>query len=118
MTISAEVRAMWAATPDLLPTELTPHPAVKALAAAQGMIADDFDLDNNFAGWRHTARIVWPNTARALRLEASPPFDHLVIYSPISQPSLLCVEPVSNTADFLNLQHGFDNVGGTILAPG
>jgi aldose 1-epimerase len=118
VTIRAEVRAMWAATPDLLPTALTAHPAVKALASAEGMMADAFDLDNNFAGWQRTARIVWPYTGRTLRLEASPPFDHLVIYSPVRQPDLLCVEPVSNTADFLNLDQSVDSVGGTVLAPG
>ena len=119
-TIRAKVRAMWAATPDLLPTDLTHHPVVEALATEQGITADHVDLDNNFAGWQHTARIQWPETGRALRLDAAPPFNHLVIYAPMKQPHLLCVEPVSNTGDFLNLQpaQGFDSVGGTVLAPG
>jgi aldose 1-epimerase len=116
--IVAQVRAMWHATPDLLPTHLGAHPALIALAGPAGMSADAFDLDNNFAGWSRSATIAWPDEGRRVRLQAEPPFDHMVIYAPAAQPGALCVEPVSNTADFLNLDAPAADVGGCVLQPG
>lgn len=116
--IVAHARAMWHATPDLLPTHLGAHPAVTALASPTGMSADAFDLDNNFAGWSRTATIVWPDEGRRVTLQADAPFDHMVIYAPAAHPAALCVEPVSNTADFLNLDASEADVGGCVLRPG
>jgi aldose 1-epimerase len=116
--IRANVRAMWHATPDLLPTHLGAHPVVDALAAPEGMLADAFDLDSNFAGWSRTATIDWPDEGRSVTLFADAPFDHMVLYAPAGHRDLLCVEPVSNTVDFLNLDAAREDVGGGILMPG
>jgi aldose 1-epimerase len=116
--IVARARAMWHATPDLLPTHLGAHPAVDALASENGMPADAFDLDSNFAGWSRTATIAWDDEHRRVTLSAEAPFDHMVLYAPAAHPDLLCVEPVSNTVDFLNLDAPRADTGGCVLLPG
>jgi aldose 1-epimerase len=116
--ILARTRAMWHATPDLLPTHLDGHAAVDALASEKGMSADAFDLDNNFAGWSRTATIIWDDEHRQVTLWAQAPFDHMVLYAPAVHPDLLCVEPVSNTVDFLNLDAPNADTGGCVLTPG
>ena len=116
--IHTNVRAMWHATPDLLPTFLGAHACVDLLASPEGMAADAFDLDNNFAGWSRSATIDWPDEHRSVTLSADAPFDHMVLYAPAAHPDLLCVEPVTNTVDFLNLDASQEDVGGGVLAPG
>jgi aldose 1-epimerase len=116
--INAHVDAMWHGTPDPLPTHLAPHPGVDALKSPAGMSADAFDLDNHFVGWRHAATIAWPDEHRSIRLNAASPFDFMVIYAPAAFPSLLCVEPVSNVADWVNLDADRATAGGGVLTPG
>ncbi|WP_322787357.1 aldose 1-epimerase [Paraburkholderia heleia] len=117
--IAARVRAMWEIDTEVLPVSLSAHPAVDALQS--GLIVDDFDLDNNFSGWRHEAVIEWPHEGRRLALRASTPLDFFVIFCPPGLP-YFCAEPVSNTTDWLNLCHEGTvqriDVGGTVLAPG
>ena len=79
---------MWHSTPDLLPTHAGAHPCVDAMASKEGMSADAFDLDNNFAGWSRTATIAWPDEGRAITLDAETPFDHMVVYAPASHPDV------------------------------
>lgn len=116
--IRTNVRAMWHATQDLLPTLLDAHPCIDALASPEGLSADAYDLDNNFAGWSRAATIDWPDERRSVTLYADVPFDHMVLYAPAAHPDLLCVEPVTNTVDFLNLDAPREDVGGGVLMPG
>ncbi|MDR5740766.1 MULTISPECIES: aldose 1-epimerase [unclassified Caballeronia] len=116
--VRAQVSSMWHTTPDPLPTHIGPHPCVDALASPEGMAADAFDLDNNFAGWTRTASIAWPDEHRSITLDADAPFDFMVIYAPAAFPSLLCVEPVSNVADWVNLDVDHALKGGGVLEPG
>ncbi|SAL05866.1 aldose 1-epimerase [Caballeronia calidae] len=116
--VHARVDAMWHCSPDLLPTHAGPHPCVDAMASREGLSADAFDLDNNFAGWSHTATIAWPDERRAITLHADSPFDHMVVYAPASHPDLLCVEPVSNVADWVNLNVDRALKGGAVLKAG
>ncbi|WP_321859124.1 aldose 1-epimerase [Paraburkholderia tropica] len=117
--IAARVRAMWEIDAEVLPVTLSAHPAVEALE--DGLVVDEFDLDNNFSGWRREALIEWPAEGRRLTLRASAPLDYFVLYSAAGLP-WFCAEPVSNTTDWLNLQldglAGRLDVGGTVLAPG
>jgi aldose 1-epimerase len=87
------------------------------LASKEGMSADAFDLDNNFAGWSRSATIEWPDENRSVTLNADAPFDHMVLYAPAAHPDLLCVEPVSNTVNFLNLDVPQEDKGGGVLRP-
>ena len=116
--VHARVAAMWHSTPDLLPTHAGPHPCIDAMASSAGMSADAFDLDDNFAGWSRTATIAWPDEGRAITLSADAPFDHMVVYAPAAHPGLLCVEPVSNVADWVNLDVARALKGGEVLEPG
>jgi aldose 1-epimerase len=116
--IHTRVAAMWHSTPDLLPTHLGPHACLGQLASSEGMLADAFDLDNNFAGWSRRATIAWPDEQRSVTLCAEAPFDHMVLYAPADEPSLLCVEPVTNTVDWINLDGAGGGRGGCVLAPG
>jgi aldose 1-epimerase len=116
--IHTGVRAMWHATQDLLPTALAAHESVDMLASDEGMLANAFDLDNNFAGWSRSATIKWPDENRSVTLTADAAFAHMVLYAPAAHPDLLCVEPVSNTVDFLNLDVPQADIGGGILQPG
>lgn len=117
--IHARVAAMWHSTLDLLPTHAGAHPSVDAMASLEGMSADAFDLDNNYACWSRTAIIEWPDERRSVTLSADPDFAHMVVYAPSAFPDLLCVEPVSNVADWVNLD-SVDHAmkGGTVLLPG
>ncbi|MDR5816476.1 MULTISPECIES: aldose 1-epimerase [unclassified Caballeronia] len=117
--IHARVRAMWHSTSDLLPTHAGAHPSVDAMASQEGMSADAFDLDNNYACWSRTAIVEWPDERRSVTLSADPRFAHMVVYAPAAYPDLLCVEPVSNVADWVNLfsvEHALK--GGAVLMPG
>jgi aldose 1-epimerase len=115
MTMQAEVASMWEAEHDM-PVNLSRNQIVESLA--RGLKLQTATLDNNFTGWRHSATLRWPETGRRLRMTAESPLSYLVIYTPPTR-DFLCVEPVSNTADWLNLGHlDRASIGGTVLAPG
>jgi aldose 1-epimerase len=115
MTLQAEVTQMWEADHDM-PLKLTRNDTVESLA--RGLKMASATLDNNFIGWKHVATLRWPETGRRLRMTAQPPLSYLVVYTPPTR-DFLCVEPVSNTVDWLNLGDlDADQIGGTILSPG
>jgi aldose 1-epimerase len=114
--LRAAVGHMWQSDAELLPTALVRDDTVEAVR--RGFEIDALDLDNNFTGWERRATVQWPDTGTALELEAEPPLDHFVIYSPRGQDHF-CIEPVSNCTDWMNLaQRGAADAGGTLLAPG
>ena len=115
MTLQAEVTQMWEAEKDM-PVRLTRDDTVESLA--RGLKMASITLDNNFIGWKHEATIRWPETGRRLRMTAESPFSYLVVFTPPSR-EFLCVEPVSNTVDWMNLGHlDSSQIGGAILSPG
>jgi aldose 1-epimerase len=115
--LRAVVDAIWLADAEILPTALSSaDPAVAALRA--GMPLAHFDLDNNFTGFAHAARVDWPDGS-GLRLLAEPPLDFFVLYCP-SKENLFVMEAVSTCADWINLRrhHGAAETGGATLEPG
>ena len=115
--VHADVDAMWVSDREVMPVRLDPaHPAVTALHA--GLPLNRFELDNNFTGFTRRARIRWPDGA-ALRMDASMPLDHFVLYCPKHEP-FFCMEAVSNCTDWVNLRrrHRVEDVGGRALPPG
>ena len=115
MTVQAEVAQMWEAEHDM-PVRLSRNDTVEGLARGLKMAA--VSLDNNFIGWKRVATLRWPETGRRLRMTAQPPLSYLVVYTPPSR-DFLCVEPVSNTVDWLNLGDlESEHIGGAILSPG
>jgi len=114
--VTADVEAMWHADADVLPTRLDSHPAVDVLKT--GMNADAFDLDNNFANWKRSATIAWPDERRSLTMTADAPFDHMVVFAPANDVQL-CVEPVTNTTDCFNAEADMrERAGYRVLQPG
>ena len=67
-------------------------------------------LDNCFSGWDGTAFLDLGTVG--MRIEASPVFRHLQVYTPPGQ-DFFCVEPVTHRPDAIN--HG---AGMAVLAPG
>jgi aldose 1-epimerase len=68
-------------------------------------------------GWTGVARIAWPESGLALRLDASDALRHLVVYNP-PRP-WFAIEPVSNANDGFNLHaRGEPTSGVRVLAPG
>jgi aldose 1-epimerase len=98
--LSARVDAMWATDDEVMPTALTG--ADPRLADGNGMPVAATVLDNAFTGWRREATIEWPEHRARLRIEADPPLDFLVVYTPAAE-DYFCAEPVSHCTDAFNL---------------
>lgn len=78
----------------------------------------DVALDHCFAGWDGRARLRWPASGVALRLEASPSCSHVIVYSPAGAP-FFALEPVTNANDGFNLfAAGQQGTGVVVLEPG
>ena len=63
---------MWRGDAEVMPTGLEVSEAVTKLR--RGVVLSELDLDNNFTGWEHTARVEWPadaqGPARSVIMEA------------------------------------------------
>jgi aldose 1-epimerase len=97
-----------------LPTRHVPPPA--GANPATGFDVVEAAFDTVFTGWSRRARITWPYEGRLLDIEAEPPLDFLVLYTPPGEP-FFCAEPVSNTTDAFN-RPGSPDTGCMLLAPG
>lgn len=119
--LTSATQAIWRTDGEVMPTVLEAGPEVQALR--EGVLLERLDLDNNFTGWQHRARIEWPpdrhGPARSLTLLAQPPLDYFVLYCPRGV-EFFCAEPVSQCTDWLNLlaRYGPGPLGGAQLAPG
>lgn len=117
-SVKAEVSAMWLSDAEVMPTTLSSADAAVAALRA-GMALADFELDNNFTGFAHEARVSWPDGS-GLRLLGKAPLDHFVLYCPADQ-DFFVMEAVSNCTDWVNLRRNgwaAADTGGTTLAPG
>jgi aldose 1-epimerase len=108
---TTNVAAMWETDSEVLPTRL-----VEAAGRLDALDVRDHEFDNVFTGWSRSARIVWPSAS--LHLEADPPLNFLVLYTPAGEP-FFAAEPVSNITDALNLASaGHNGTGLFELEPG
>ena len=113
--ISAAVDRMWVSDAEVMPTDLLPPPADMDVNA--GVVPDRVAMDNTFTGWGHRVEIAWPEWRARLIMEAPPPLDFLVVFTPPGE-DFFCVEPVSNMTDAFNLAAaGRDDTGMRVLAP-
>ncbi|HBK08602.1 MAG TPA: epimerase [Acetobacteraceae bacterium] len=87
----------WETGPDALPLRQGPLPADWSHAASR-RIADS-RLDNCFTGWDGRADIL--AGPASLRIEASPVFRHLQVFTP-DWADFFCAEPVSHAPDAIN----------------
>jgi aldose 1-epimerase len=78
----------------------------------------DVSLDHCFAGWDGRAVVHWPSSGVTLRVEATPAFSHVILYSPPGEP-FFALEPVTNANDGFNLlAAGQADTGVVVLEPG
>ena len=98
--VYAEIDQIWLTDAEVMPLELVaPEPARDP---RRGIRVNQVRLDNNYTGWRGLARIQWPEWQAEMTILAEPPLDHLVLFTPADKP-VVCVEPVSNVTDAVNL---------------
>ncbi|UEM23355.1 aldose 1-epimerase [Skermanella mucosa] len=114
--LTADLDGVWLGDEGHIPTERVPLPL--AWDFPHGVALDDIVLDNNFTGWNGRARIDWPGAGASLRIEATPPFRHAVVYVPHNQ-DYFCFEPVSHMTNAVNrAAAGERGTGFAELAPG
>lgn len=114
--LSARVEAMWATDREVMPATLVD--ADPRLGTGDGLPVAETALDNAFTGWQRQATITWPERNARLRIDADPPLDFLVVYSPPGE-DYFCAEPVSHCTDAFNLAgQGRTDTGMLTLDPG
>ncbi|MER9652858.1 aldose 1-epimerase [Mesorhizobium sp. M0152] len=74
-------------------------------------------LNNAFEGWSGVARIVWPERALGLDIEASQALRRYMLYAPDGERDFFCFEPMSHTPNALR-HFGTDPMGLRMLNPG
>ncbi len=113
--IQAQACEVWLTDAETLPLACVPLPPEWNLPA--GCALDGVAIDNCFAGFGGTARVLWPDGS-ALRITASARVEWLVVFSP-PRLDFVCVEPVTQVPDCFNLAAaGRAEVGLGVLAPG
>ena len=114
-TITAPVERMWLSDDEVMPTELVPPQP--GHDPNTGVVAESVALDNTFTGWGHRVEVDWPEWGAKLVMEAPPPLDFLVVFTPPGE-DFFCIEPVSNMTDAFNLAAaGREDTGMTVLGP-
>jgi aldose 1-epimerase len=112
--IVTSVEGMWETDSEVLPTQLVSAPP--AADPSAGLVTSSIELDTVFTRWSHQARIEWPETNRALIMQAGAPLDFLTLYTPANEP-YFCAEPVSNVTNAFNLSAHRSDTGQIILGP-
>jgi len=108
------VNGMWETDSEVLPTRLVGVPP--AADPSTGLVTSSIELDTVFTGWSRQARIEWPETRRALTMQADAPLNFLTLYTPANEP-YFCAEPVSNITNAFNLSAHRSDTGQIILQP-
>ncbi len=99
-------RTVWRTDPDELPAERLPVEGDWSFDPIRRV--DGKPIDNCFNGWFGCAAIAWPARGIGLEACATPPFGHLVVYTPDGKP-YLAFEPASNMTDAINRLEEPDN---------
>ena len=114
--IGAGTETVWENGPDMLPLHRIAVPPAWRLDPPRR--ADDLVLDNCFGGWAGAADIIWPDRNLALRMTATAPLRHLVVYTPAGR-DYFCLEPVSHCNNgFALAARAAADTGTLMLAPG
>lgn len=113
--LQVKAAGVWLSNAHKIPERLAALPAEWDFSAARPL--GDVDIDHCFAGWDGTFVVTWPKRRQRLRVSATTPFGHLVVYVPRGQ-DFIAIEPVSNMNDGLNHMNTTDDHGMRILAPG
>lgn len=113
--LQVTARSVWQNGGDQIPVANTAVPSVWDFSTERELA--DVEIDNCFAGWDGTASLTWPDRHERVRIHATAPLRHLVIYVPHGMP-FTAIEPVSNMNDGLNHMNTADDHGMAVLAPG
>ena len=109
-----EADTIWSNDPNSLPATRT---AVHGDEEFDRSREASSTLDNCYAGWGGEVEIVTPNQPFTLTIEATPPFDHLQVYTPEGE-NFMGLEPVSNMPDAINRLDTIPDHGLQTLQPG
>ena len=74
-------------------------------------------INNAFLAWDGRATIVWSDRELALEIEAEPPLEVYILYSPSAEADFFCFEPVMHPVDAHNLSGDPEDNGLVILQP-
>ncbi len=107
-------RTVWRTDPDELPDARLPVEGDWRFDPARPVAGPP--IDNCYNGWFGCAAIAWPNRTLGLEVCATPPFEHLVVYTPDGK-AFLAFEPASNMTNAINRLDQPDN-GLRVLRPG
>ncbi len=116
LTLAMSTTEVWLPDDRQLPVKKTPVPEEWNFSTAKQLAS--LDLDHDFTGGDGRALMHWPETGLHLAIEADPVFAHVVVYVPPGR-DFVCVEPVTNLANAVNLAAGgIRDTGLQILSPG
>ena len=106
---------VWLEAADHLPAGQVPIGARPDWDFAQARPLPADWINNGFAGWPGTARVIWPEHGLQLTVNASPELGTCIVYSPGADASFFCLEPVSHPVDAFHLP---GTPGLRVLQPG
>lgn len=106
--VTADFKTIWPPVRDNIPEGALPLP--RALDFSMGRVPPR-GLDTGFGGWDGRAMIEWPGQrlgqrpkgGMTLRLSATGPLDHMILYTPVDR-DFFCMEPVSHPINAINLE--------------
>lgn len=75
-------------------------------------------INNAFLGWKGRANIFWLDRKLALDIEADPPLQVYILYSPSAEADFVCFEPVTHPVDAHNRPGGPEANALIVLEPG
>ena len=110
-----EADTIWSNDDDSLPAERTGLEGDNEFDRAREVSANS--IDNCYAGWGGETEVTFPGQSFSLGLEATPPFDHLQVYTPEGQ-DFMGLEPVSNMPDAINRTESVSDNGLRMLKTG
>jgi aldose 1-epimerase len=74
-------------------------------------------INNAFLGWKGRANIFWLDRKLALDIEADPPLQVYILYSPSAEADFVCFEPVTHPVDAHNRPGGPEANALIVLEP-
>jgi aldose 1-epimerase len=113
--LTATVEQRWLSNDELLPQVLVGDALADALKA--GVRAGDIVADAVFSGWNRSASLRYPDRGASLEISGDERFPFLHLYRAVGG-DFICVEPVSNVTNWLNLDADISAIGGHVLDPG
>ena len=94
---------VWLETADYMPAGKVPIGGRPDWDFARARPLPTSWINNGFAGWHGTARVIWPEHGLQLSVHATPELGTCIVYSPSADASFFCLEPVSHPVDAFHL---------------